>query len=221
VTYILQIKFVDGSTYRYGYFVSAVDPTPTLPITEIDFGEQAHTVYQYITAEATRPVATTIRLVYSDLTPIYDTLRVNFTVELRNGTEVYADSIADMDIVSFEWESANGTIDYVVRLWARQEYHGVIEQAWVLDYSRTFQSFPDFDIFGTWPFPSTNLLALFMALVVMGVFSFRTAPIAPFMGMVIIGSFTYLGGATFTDTQVGIGFALSFIVGLAIWGSSQ
>jgi len=100
VTYILQIKFADGSTYRYGYFVPAVDPTPTLPITEIDFGDQAHTVYQYITAEATRPVATTIRLVYSDLTPSYDTLRVNFTVELRNGTEVYSDSIADTDIKS-------------------------------------------------------------------------------------------------------------------------
>jgi len=218
--YRFKVLFHDSSVYDLGYFMFP-SSTYTFVLSEIAFSDQAHTVYQYITSEATRPNATYIRLVYSDTTPGFDTQRVNFTVEYRNGTQSYNSSVASSNSVSFDWYSADNETDYVVRMWVDHEYHGEIEQAWVLDYSRTFQSFPDLDIFGTWPFPSTNLLALFMACIVMGVFSFKTAPIAPFMGMVIIGSFTYLGGATFTDTQIGIGFSLSLILGLAIWGSSS
>jgi len=218
-TYRLLIRFADDSTYVFGFFVSGIDPTPILSITDMEFGEQAHTVYQYILAEATRPNATHIRMSYEDDTPSFDTVIANFTVTLRNGTLAYNSSQSGSQSLVFNWYGADNETDYVVELWADHQYHGEIGQKWVLDYSRTFETFPNLDVLGTWPFPSKNIFSLMISLIVAGLFSFGSMTLAPFIFMTFLSTFTYLGATTFTYIQLAIGFSLSIIFALAYRGT--
>jgi len=192
-TYNLIIRFSDNSIYTFGIFIAGVDPTPILSITEISFGEQAHTVYQYIVAEASRPNATSLRMIYQDSSPEYNTIRVNFTVEYRNGTQAYNESIAGSQSITFNWYGADNETDYVVELWADHQYHGEIGQKWVLDYSRSFGTFPNLNALGTWPFPSKNIFSLMISLLVAGLFSFGSMTLAPFIFMTFLSAFTYIG----------------------------
>jgi len=214
-TYRLLIRFADDSTYVFGFFVSGIDPTPILSITEMEFGEQSHTVYQYILAEATRPNATHVKMAYEDDTPDFDTIMVNFTVTLRNGSLFYNSSQSGSQSLVFNWYGADNETDYVVELWADHQYHGEIEQKWVLDYSRAFGTFPNLNALGTWPFPSKNIFSLIISLLVAGLFSFGSMTLAPFIFMTFLGAFTYIGATTFTYTQLAIGFSLSIIFALA------
>ena len=215
--YKIQIRFSDGSIYDHGYFYPGVDLEPTIAITTIPFSDQAHTVYQYITAEATRPNATHIQLEYTDETPGYDTSAANMTITYRNGSQAYTTAVAGADSITFNWYGANNVTDYVVYLYLTHQLHGSIQQTWILDYSRIFESFPDLELFGDFGgLPTSNLWAITVGLVIAGACSFKSAAVAPFLFMCIQAIFTYLGGATYTNTQLGIGISLSIMLGLAI-----
>jgi len=139
------------------------------------------------------------------------------TVTYRNGTQAYTTVVAGADTITFNWYGANNVTDYVVRLYVTHQLHGSIQQTWILDYSRTFESFPDLGLFGDMGgLPTTNLLAIAAGLVVAGACSFKSAALAPFLFMCMQAIFTYLGGASYTETQLGIGIALSIMLGLAI-----
>jgi len=217
-TYFIQVKTPTSLVYDFGQFIPGSDVL-TYSLTVPLWGEQAQTVYGTITAEATRPSATSIRLVYQDTTQDYDTNNVTMTVEFRNGTEAYSTFQNYTNTVIFNWNSANNESDYVVELYADHEYFGDIYQTWVLDYGRTFNPMPSLDIFGSWGgLPTANLLTLFVGFIVAGgTLSFRTKALAPFLFMAIISMFTFLGGATFTNNQIMIGWVVALIMGIILY----
>ena len=211
--YELKVRFSDGSVFDYGYYYPDLDLSPLIAITQIAFSDQAHTTYEYITAEATRPNATHILVNYMDETPGYDTAELNLTVSYRNGTTVYTSVVAGSDTVSFNWYGANNETDYVAKLEVIHQLHNNIQQTWILDYSRTFQVFPDISDLG---FGSVNLLPIAIGLVVAATCSFKSAALAPFMFMVVLSLFSVVGGANYTEVQLAVGWSFAIIVGLAI-----
>jgi len=211
--YQLQVIFPDGSVYDYGYFFPGVDLAPTIAITSIEFGQQAHTVYQYITAEATRPSATHIQVDYTDETPGYDTTELNMTISYRNGSIAYTSAIAGSDEITMNWYSAGNETDYVVYLFITHQLHSNIRQSWILDYSRTFQTFPDMSDLG---FGSTNLLPIIISLVLAALASFKSAAFAPFLFMFGISIMSYVGATSYSYIQLAVGWCMAIIIGLAL-----
>jgi hypothetical protein len=213
-TYFVHVRLYDGTIYDFGIFVPGSDEQ-TFSMTTPTFGSQAQTTYKYITAEATRPNATNIQLVYQDTSTDYDTLNVTFTVEYRNGTEAYESYQNGTNTVIFNWYSADNETDYVVQMYSDHEYFGDVYQTWILDYERTFNSFPDLGFLGTWGgLPTTNIMAIFIGLVIAGTCSFKSRAMAPFLFVTTLAMFTYWGGASFTNQQLVIAFAICFIIGI-------
>lgn len=207
--YNLKVLFADDTVYTFGYLVTGVDPTPTIIITDMAFTDQAHTIYDYIQIEATRPTTTSIQLTYVDTTPGYTTTRVNFTVELRNGTSVYNTSTAGSDNIVFNWNAGDNETDYIARAWIDHPYYGEVNRAFLLDFNRIYIGFPSLDMFGDWGFVTTNLFSLFTGIMIMGVFSFRSRRIAPFFGVGSVMVMNRISGGTIgMETQI-IALALS------------
>jgi hypothetical protein len=220
--YNLRVVFSDGTIYVFGYLVTGVDPTPTISIQNIQWGDQAHTTSTYITMDSTRPSPTTILASYLDQTPAdYSTTLVTLTITYRDGTVLYTTNQADSKSVVFSWSNANATRDYVVRITAAQAYFGEISRVWVLDASRSFAAFPDLDALGSWGFDTTNLLTFGVSLLVAACFSFAGRWLAPFAFMSTVGAFTYLGATDLSGTQVGIGFVLAIIMGAVLGGRDR
>jgi len=221
-TYIMKARFSDGYLHEFGYYTATTDTTHTYSIVIYEWTDRAQTVYNDVTAEATRPNATHIQLVYVEEIPGYDTLSANMTILFKsNGTQATKVTSSGESSTTLHWYSVGNETDYVVILNAEVEHYGDIQMSWVLDYTRSYNPFPQLDAFGDWGgLPVGDVMAIFSSLIVMGCFSFVSRKAAPFMAVGMLAIFTHLGSTSFTTLQLGVGFSLSLIYALAMGAES-
>jgi len=211
--YILQALLSDNSTYRFGYFVSAVDPTPTLNIRRIAFSRQAQLSYRYVTVEATRPNATHIQLNYLDT--LAQTTFLDFTIRLRNGTFVYNDN-STLDSVQFNWLSADNETDYIAYLDITHGFFGTLQYSEPLTGGISVMAVPTLEVVGTWGgMSASSVLPAAIIFVVAGAFSLLSAPVGLFAVVVTAGVLTYLGWCSIPYTILATAMGLAVIFGIA------
>jgi len=212
-TYILQLQLPDSSTYRFGYYVTGVDVTPTLILREISFSRQAQLTYRYVTIEATRPSPTQIQVNYHDT--LDQTLNVSLSVKLRNGTLVYSDW-SSSNPVQFTWNAADNETDYVVYVTVSHSFFGALEYSKALAREVSFNSPPDLGVLGSWGGVSAgNILPAMLIIVVAGAFSTLTAPVGLFATVVTAAILTYLGWINVSYTVLAVAMSLAVLYGIA------
>lgn len=178
--YILQVRFPDNSTYRFGYFIPSSDPTPILTISGMAFSNQAHYVGEHITVEATRPNATHIQINYEDT--LEQTNEVFVEICYLNGTQVWNDTAVSSDVV-FNWFNAINTTDYLVNLIAEHEFYEEVTYTKFLEGEEIPLDYLDWDeLLGEGATLGISLLLIFMGF---GIFSTYTAEIGCFSGLTI------------------------------------
>lgn len=145
--YVLQVRLPDDSTYRFGYFTPGSDPTPTLTIRGIDFGDQAHYVGKDVSIDLTRPNYTHIQVEYQD--DLAQTTSVFVEICYLNTTQVWNDT-STADIVQFNWYNADSETDYLVNLIAEHEFYEMVtSSAWLEGEKPGLVAMPDLSVLGT------------------------------------------------------------------------
>jgi hypothetical protein len=214
--YHLEILWNDGTTYDWGYFVAGIDPTPTIVISDLTFSQQAQLSYKFVNIEATRPNSTHIQVNYEDTAPAtYGTDWCNITVAFRNGTYVTGYN-SQAETLSWDWYSANNLSDYWVVVEIDHGFFGLLDYSELLDYDRTYNSFPDLGILGTFGGINTaNLTSLILVLGVFGGFSRYSAGLALILAFSLAGTLRLIGANTWDYNVLALGLALS--IGFTIY----
>jgi hypothetical protein len=220
-TYHMYVRFGTGETVDLRYFVATSSTSHTYTIDLWQWEDRAHLTYEHITSEATRVNSTYIRVQYQETIPEYNTVSANITIKTRAGSVVYTENTAGLSSKQFNWYNADNETDYVVTLNAQVGHYGEIKETWLLDYPRSFSTFPDITALGSFGIAATNLIAIITGLIVGGgTFSYLTRKFAPFVFVAVLAIFTYLGGATYTGVQIGVGFTLSILYALSLGGNN-
>jgi len=215
--YRLQVRFEDGTTYSFGTFISGVDPTPTLSITQISFSRQAQLTYRYVTVEASRSSdGSTITVNYWD--KLAQTNWVNFTITYLNGSIAYTDSVKDINIVQFLWNEANNETDYVVIVDIDHQFFGTsLRYVETLSGLESYPNAPSLGVLGSWGFMNSNdVFATIIILIFAGAFSAYNIGLGLFIAALTAGLFTYLGWLSIPTQLLAIVFALVFLIGIVI-----
>jgi len=215
-TYRLKILWSDGTEYDWGYFLPGTDYTPTIVLTELTFSQRAQMSYQWISIEATRPNATHIQVNYEDTAPdTYGTDWCNITVAYRNGTIVTTYN-SSSETLTWNWYAADNVTDYWVFVDIDHGFFNDLEYAKLLDYDRSYSTFPSLEILGTFGgMNAANLFSLMMVLGVFGGFSRRSADVALISAFCVAGILRIVGANTWSYDVLLLGLALS--IGFAVY----
>ena len=211
--YVLQVRLSDGSTYRFGYYVSGVDPTPTLSIRTISFSQAAQVTYRYVTVEATRSSdATTITVNYQD--NLDQTILVDLEIRYQNGTVAYSDN-STANPTSFVWNSAVNTTDYYAVVTITHGFFGTLTYVKPLGKQISVMAAPSAGVFGSWGLMSPgSVIPAAIIFVVAGAFSAFSVPFALFAVVVTAGIFVYLGWVSISTTLLAEAMAMAVIIGI-------
>jgi len=142
--YTLQIRLADNSIYRFGYFIPASDPTPTIILNQIPFSSQTHYLGEDVSALATRPTPTHIQLTYLDESEL--TIELNLEILYLNRTTAFTDSATGEPSVTFNWYNAHNESDFIIKLNINHYLYGESTYtAWLIGEKPATPEPPDID----------------------------------------------------------------------------
>lgn len=213
--YILQIRKVDDSFHRFGYFVPGAETTTILNIYDIVFSSQAHIPAEHVTVEALRPSYEHVRVNYKD--SLDDTEQVFVEVCLLNGTQVCNDTRYEA-VTQFNFEPPtyliNNETDYMIQVSITHGFYGVLNYtSWLTGAQGSFWEVPDLNLFGSWPIKSA--FAVFIIIAAACLFSRVSAVIGMGVTVLLAAALTTIGWINIPGTVLAAAFALIVMWGLA------
>jgi len=212
VIYHLRARLPDGAIYDFGDYIPGVEEVPILQLTELTFTQMSQSPGRYIRLEAVRPRYDLVRVNYLD--ELGQTVEVEVSVTLLNGTEVWYDS-ASGALLQFNWWDAINETDYVVWVTVNHTRLGLLQYSWALAGAPpTVEGPPDVGVLGTWPVESTSILAAGLILLVAGAFSMLSAPIGVMAAASTAAVLDYLGWIDVPYVLLALAFFIAVALGL-------
>ena len=211
-TYRMKIRFGDGSSFNWGYFIPGSDTSITLLIRLVTFEDGAQILYNYITVDAVRTTGL-INISYADAR--LNTEWANVSIRIRNGAVVqtYTRNNFTYRIL---YAGFNDSLGYVVAFTGLHDDFGAWGRTFILDQSFTFPDAPDITgIFGDImeDFIPTILVAITILL-----FPVSMQPIGLLGGGVMALMLSFFGWASWSADLLAFYWFIAIIVVLVVRG---
>jgi len=208
VAYKIRIT-CDQGTYDYGIYVAGATSEFTLAVTSNMFPPSA-THIGNITINANRTQAHTIQLNYTDTENQTDWVQVQI-FDLTGTSALYSTNNTG-STHQISWGNANNATDYRLEVLASHQVRGIIRWSVVLPALEAARSNPfDFDVLGTFPFESSQLIGMVITGFTFATFSARSKEIGVFTGVMVAIILTAIGFLNISWAWLTVTFAIAII----------
>jgi hypothetical protein len=235
ISYIVERRYLDTNKavimaleYGTNYYVSLSDSLPYysfgqvsissnpiyLLVTGLQFPQSIILSYQYVRIYANRVFASptgSISVSYQDV--LNKTTQVSYQLSYLNGTVAYSATIVGSSLFVDTFSGAANNTDYVLQATIYHSQFGVF--TWNQYFARGFSTAPfGLDFLGTWPFPSSSLIPIFLILFAFGSFSMLNAYMGAFFGSVTAITLSYLGWIPITGGALVTAMGFAVLIGI-------
>ena len=214
--YVVQLT-VGSTIYRYTFFSSPADTTPTIVLNDISFERQIQLSSKYVCVDADRPTPTSLRVNYTNSRT--DTNSVQVRIRHMNGTLVNSTTIVS-DSFTYTYNPVDNETAYYFDLIINTDTFGRLTWKKTLPWQPNFSNVPDpFTQLGTIGGLNVSrlfgfVLILFTALL----FSAKDVSIACFSIAITTSLMSYWGFFPVPLPILAVVVGLTVLIGLGLRG---